>query len=209
MSDNDTVVYVDMDETLLHGYSVGDRRYIAQDNGSFETAKLDNEDYLIILRPFAKKFLQAMNKITPNVFILTAGRSDFQTRVAQKIGILPLTRGLYGRDSKNVPKFRIPLLVDDLGIRMGLTYRKFHQMGVLTDDEFMTSQQTALSREELIAQEKRLADYYLLVKPFTAEHADDRVLVDAVPEVHRKLDIIKKSLDKSGIQDKIAEKFIK
>jgi hypothetical protein len=92
---------------------------------------------------------------------------------------------------------------------MGLTYRKFHQMGVLDDNEYMTSQQTALSREELIAQEKRLADYYLLVKPFTAEHADDRVLVDAVPEVHRKLDIIKKSLDNNGLQDRIAETFIR
>lgn len=204
-------IYVDLDETLIHGFHPGDGRYPSDESvkSDFETAYIESDNYLIVLRPGTKEFLKSLQSISPNIFILTAGQVEFQTQVASKIGILNLVKGIYGRDSKvnEVPKFGEAILVDDLGFFTPNTYYKLLQMGILYEDEYSEVKNTRNYefRKEF---EKTYEKYYVLIPPFTAEDKNDNKLSTMVSQVKERLDSIKKVTVQEKIVNYFTEKVI-
>jgi hypothetical protein len=205
MSNNNTAVYVDLDDTLINAFSTNNEDEKEMYRRKFETAEVGN--IIIVLRPFARQFLQSLNKITPNVYILTAGLTEHQSKISEAIGILKLSKGLFGRDAKNCPTFELPVLIDDLGIRMRNTYKKLYQMGVLEKNDLDSFDYGALSKEDMIEQEKRLAKYYISIKPFELRTTDNE-FNSMLPKVIQKLDNLKKEL-RIDIKEKVKAHFIR
>ncbi len=203
-------IYVDFDECLIHGFHAGDNKQPSFEElkKSYETAWIpdEGETYAIIIRPGAKEFLQSLQKITPNVFILTAGLKNFQTKVAEAAGLLGLVKGLYGRDSKDVPQFTVSVLIDDLWIQSQNTYHKFFQMGVIDNETMERIKYGPWNQESTDQLVETITKNYIQIPHFTAEKVNDNGFAEVLPKIQLKLNNLDKEVD-SILQEKIITSF--
>ena len=95
--------------------------------------KPDESRYLSMLcrrRPGALEFLDALNNITPDVYCLTMGITDYQTRVVEALGMRDKVKDVIGRDQlSRVPRLNNPILVDDLPHYHPNSAQKLEAMG--------------------------------------------------------------------------------
>lgn len=203
-------IYVDFDECLIHGFHAGDNKEPSFDElkKSYETAWIpdEGETYAIIVRPGAREFLQSLQKITPNVFILTAGLKNFQTRVAEEVGLLGLVKGLYGRDSTDVPQFPVSVLIDDLWIESQNTYHKCVQMGVIDQETMQRIDHGPWNQEETDKVVETIRKHYIQISHFTGENLNDHGFAEVLPKIQPKLDELTKEVEEL-LQEKIITTF--
>lgn len=203
-------IYVDFDECLIHGFHAGDNKQPSFEElkKSYETAWIpdEGETYAIIVRPGVREFLQSLQKITPNVFILTAGLKNFQTRVADAVGLMGLVKGLYGRDSTDVPQFPVSVLIDDLWIQAENTYHKCFQMGVIDAETMQRIKHGPWSQEESDRVVEDITKHYIQISHFTAENLNDNGFADVLPKIQPKLAALTKEVEKI-LQEKIITTF--
>jgi hypothetical protein len=86
--------------------------------------------YLAKVRPGAVAFLQEAKRHINDIYILTTGGIPHQTAVAEACGLLDHVDGLLNLASR-IPKYRWPILVDDLGISCSGVMAKMEQIGVV------------------------------------------------------------------------------
>lgn len=95
--------------------------------------KPNESRYLSMLcrrRPGALEFLDALNDITPDVYCLTMGITDYQTRVVEALGMRDKVKEVIGRDQlSRVPRLNNPILVDDLPHHHPNSAQKLQAMG--------------------------------------------------------------------------------
>jgi hypothetical protein len=99
---DNTILYVDLDATLVHN----------TDDSSIPTAWRSthsgniflHQSRYIIRRPFCIEFLKKLNDlVSGNVYILTAGETEYQTNICNVCGITPLVKGIYGYQNVSIP----------------------------------------------------------------------------------------------------------
>jgi hypothetical protein len=191
MDKNKIAIYVDFDECLIHGFNVSDNKQPTFDEvkKQFETAWIpDGKDvYAIVLRPGAREFLKSLQKITPNVFILTAGMKNFQTQVATAIGLIDLVKGLYGRDSTDVPTFPISVLIDDMWIKSPNTFKKSLQMGVIGDETMEKINHGPWNQDDEEYVAETIAKHFIQIDHFDATNPKDNGFAKVLPQIKPKL----------------------
>ena len=194
MDNNKYAIFVDFDECLIHGFTASDRKTPTFDEvkKDFEVTWIADEEtkYVIVLRPGAKEFLQELKKITPNIFILTAGLKDFQIKVAESAGLFGLVKGLYGRDSTDVPKFTCPILIDDMWLKSGNTFRKCQQMGIIDREtqERIDHGPWVDGDEDAVA--ALIEKHYIQIRHFDATDKNDAGFQEVMPKIQPKLDVL-------------------
>lgn len=208
MGKDKVAIYVDFDECLIHGFTVNDGK-----NPTFDEVKKDfevswiadgKEMYAIVLRPGAKDFLKSLQAITPNIFILTAGQKEFQTRVATEAGLIGLVKGLYGRDSTDTPQFPISVLIDDLWIKSSNTYKKSLQMGIIDDDTIRKINQGPWNPDDEEKVANIISKHYIKISHFDATNKNDKGFSEIFPLIQPKIDHLKKEFN-----DYLKEKIVK
>jgi len=211
MEKDKMAIYVDFDECLIHGFTNNDGKNPSYEEvkRNFETTWIpdDGNQYVIVIRHGAREFLQNLQKITPNVFILTAGMKNFQTRVAEAAGMLNLVKGLYGRDSKDVPTFPFSVLIDDLWIQCQNTYRKCVQMGVIDEETSQRVDHGPWNQEDTNRVVATIEKHYIQIKHFTGEDINDKGFEEVMPKIEPKLKAQEKELA-DYFQEKIKNTFI-
>jgi hypothetical protein len=205
---NKVAIYVDFDECLIHGFTVTDGK-----NPTFDEVKKDfevswipdgKEMYAIVLRPGAKEFLNSLQKITPNVFILTAGQKEFQTKVATAAGLIGLVKGLYGRDSTDTPQFPISILIDDLEIQSSNTFKKCLQMGIVDKDIHHRTQYGPWNQSDTNKVIETISKHYIKISHFDATNKNDKGFSEVLPQIQPKVDHLKKEFN-----DYLKEKIVR
>jgi hypothetical protein len=208
--ENNTAIYVDFDECLIHGFNENDGRNPTHEEvkQDFEVTSIPDEgkQYIIVLRPGVREFLAALKKITPNVMILTAGKKDFQTKAAQAAGLLELVSGLYGRDSEDVPQFPISVLIDDLWIQCQNTFRKSQQMGIIDKETVRRTQYGPWSSDDTDNVVAKIDKHYIQIKHFDATNKNDNGFNEILPKIEPKLQAQRKEIAEV-IQEKIISYF--
>lgn len=211
MNQNKIAIFVDFDECLIHGFNANDGRSPTHDEvkKQFETSVLNDEKepYVIVLRPGAKEFLKDLHKITPNVFILTAGLKDFQSRAAKSIGLLPLVKALYGRDSKDVPIYQYSILIDDMWPNSSNSIHKFAQMGVIDSDTKERADHGPWNPKDATKLLQDLSHHFIQIKSFDATNMNDRGFDEIVLEIKPRIDYLV-SASENLLENKITETFI-
>jgi hypothetical protein len=208
MGKDKVAIYVDFDECLIHGFTVTDGK-----NPTYEQVKRDfevswiadgKEMYAIVLRPGAKEFLKSLHAITPNVFILTAGQKEFQTRVATEASLIGLVKGLYGRDSTDTPQFPISVLIDDLEIQSSNTFKRCLQMGIVDKDTQRRTQHGPWDQNDTNRVIKTISKHYIKISHFDATNKNDTGFAEVLPQIQPKIDHLKKEFN-----DYLKEKIVK
>lgn len=208
MGNDKVAIYVDFDECLIHGFTVSDGK-----NATFEQVKQDfevysipdgNGTYAIIIRPGAKEFLKSLHTITDNIFILTAGLKEFQTRAATEAGLMNLVKGLYGRDSTDTPQFPISVLIDDLEIQSSNTFKKCLQMGIVDKDIHHRTQYGPWSQGDTNKVIETISKHYIKISHFDATNKNDDSLLQILPKIQPKIDHLKKEFN-----DYLKEKIVR
>lgn len=206
MDKNKTGIFVDFDECLIHGFRVA-HKSTTYDKAKqkFETASIADgkSTYAIVLRPGAKEFLKSLQKITPNIFILTAGLKQFQTSVALEIGLMGLVKGLYGRDCTDVPTFPFCVLIDDMSIKSPNTFRKCQQMGIIHTDIIEKINYGTWNTEDEETVVDTIKRHFIPIERFTAQNSLDNGFATTFP-------LIKPTLEKQkndSLRGKIAHVF--
>jgi hypothetical protein len=99
----------------------------------FSLVKPSDPHYLSMLcrrRPGALEFLDSLHDITPEVYCLTMGLTEHQTKVVESLGMLGKVKGVFGRDQLDrVPRLNNPILVDDLPHDHPNSAQKLRAMG--------------------------------------------------------------------------------
>ncbi len=212
MDKGNIAIYVDFDECLIHGFTNSDNKEPTFDQvkTQFETAWIpdDKDMYAIVLRPGAREFLKDLQKITPNVFILTAGMKEFQTRVATAIGLIDLVKGLYGRDSNDVPVFPVSILIDDMWIKSPNTYKKSLQMGIIDNDTIERINHGPWVSEDEDTVENTIAKHYIQIDHFDATNPNDQGFAKVLPQIKPKLVALERELG-VVLKEKIVKTFKK
>lgn len=212
MDKNKIAIFVDFDECLIHGFTTSDNKKPIYDEvkQNFEVSSIDDagSTYAIVLRPGAREFLKSLHKITSNVFILTAGLKQFQTKVARAIGLMNLVKDLYGRDSTDVPIYPVCVLIDDMWIKSPNTFKKSRQMGIIDNQtiEKINSGVWNYTDEQTIAD--TIAKHYIQIEHFDATNPKDQGFAKVYPLIKPKIDELSKEI-KNTLNEKIVKSFKK
>lgn len=120
---DDPTIFVDQDETLLHlGYK-SEISNLKNKNSFFI------DDLGIVVRPNAYTFLKECRKIA-KVYILTAGITNFQRKILEKVNLINVVEGVYGLDQfHNVPQKKKATLIDNLPYNHPNSAAKLEAMG--------------------------------------------------------------------------------
>lgn len=208
MEKDKIAIYVDFDECLIHGFTVTDGK-----NPTFEQVKKDfnvscipdgKELYAVVRRPGAIEFLTSLQSITSNIFILTAGLKEFQTKAATAAGLMDLVKGLYGRDSIDTPQFPISILIDDLEIQSSNTFKKCLQMGVVDKETHTRTKYGPWNQDDTDKVINTISSHYIKISHFDATNKNDNGLAEVLPQIQPKIDKLKKEFN-----DYLKEKIVR
>jgi hypothetical protein len=88
---------------------------------------------VITPRPGAHVFVEELKKYTKNLYIMTKGTVNHQSKVLKEAGFEGFS-GIFGRDSKLHPNMSISILVDNNSPRDMTTVWKMSLLGMLTSE---------------------------------------------------------------------------
>jgi hypothetical protein len=131
MTKNHTIVYVDIDETLVKTKRLYNDTDQVPEGWTLVQVTLAGKQVraATVVRPSAKAFLEELNR-RYEVHALTSGGCQFQDAVLQSVGLRHLIGTIYGGDSEHdisPPEFWV--LVDDLKGWMSGVESKFMRLG--------------------------------------------------------------------------------
>lgn len=141
--DNSTAIFIDQDETLLRGYLGIVREFFGVDAHNINESNLrdmcQKHDVFVITkpvlymtkkRPNVDEFLQELSNMFDNMYVLTAGRTNSQSKILNKLGLLEYFDGIFGDPWENIPKHKESYLVDNLQNGDSVLDRKLNVAGV-------------------------------------------------------------------------------